>query len=99
MASPDMREKPGNEAGMGGASEIEPKIVMLATIFPPYSVASGVIELIDPQPPEMIDQVTRHGYNIVTRVDDQAPYTHVISTGTNDYLAALEFAPDRETTL
>jgi hypothetical protein len=99
MASPEMMETPGNGGGMGGVSDILPKIVLLASIFPPYSVASGVIELIDPQPADVIEKVSRQGYTIVTRVDDQAPYTHVISTGTNDYLAALEFAPDRETTL
>jgi hypothetical protein len=94
-----MMEIRSNEGSMGAAPETEPRIVMLATIFPPYSAASGVIESIDPQPAEVIEQVTRHGYNIVTPVANQAPYTHVISTGTNDYLAALEFAPDRETTL
>jgi hypothetical protein len=99
MASPEMMNTIDNDDGVGGDPDIQPKIVLLATIFPPYSAATGVIELIDPQPAEMIEQVTRNGYNIVTRVDDQAPYTHVISTGTNDYLAALEFAPDRETTL
>jgi hypothetical protein len=67
----------------------KPSIVGLAEIWPPFDAASGVIQNPTPVGDEVIAQVERTGYVVVAPVEDYEPYTHVISTGNHDYLAAI----------
>jgi hypothetical protein len=35
-------------------------------------------------------RIEEHGFAVLKEAPEQHPYTHVISTGTHDYLAKLE---------
>ncbi|MFL5762279.1 MAG: hypothetical protein ACJ789_21475 [Thermomicrobiales bacterium] len=66
------------------------RLLRLAEIWPPYDPAGSVIVGTKPLGPEEIHQVEEQGFTVVAETPDQSPYSHVISTGTHDYLALLE---------
>lgn len=65
-------------------------VVRLAEIWPPYDPAGSVIVSAAPVDPAEMERIERHGFTVVKETPEQHPYTHVISTGTHDYLARLE---------
>ncbi|MGH2535083.1 MAG: hypothetical protein ACRDJW_22705 [Thermomicrobiales bacterium] len=83
---------PLDSAPGGGAGRRAPdhKIVRLAALWPPFDARSGIVQNPTPVGADVIEEVERTGYVVVAPVHDQAPYTHVISTGNHDYLAALD---------
>jgi hypothetical protein len=65
-------------------------IARLAEIWPPYDPAGSVI--VGAVPIDSIEarRVEQEGFTVLKETLDHHPYTHVISTGTHDYLARLE---------
>jgi hypothetical protein len=66
------------------------RLVRLAEVWPPFDPAGSVIVSTNPLGPEEMHRVEEHGFTVVKEVPEQSPYSHVISTGTHDYLALLE---------
>ncbi|MGH2560620.1 MAG: hypothetical protein ACRDJH_16270 [Thermomicrobiales bacterium] len=86
-------------AETAGSDVPDRTIVSLATLWPPFDAMSGIIQNPTPVGVDVIEEVERSGYVVVAPVEGQAPYTHVISTGNHDYLAALNLQTTPSETL
>lgn len=89
----------GAAEAAGSGDQVQTKIVVLAALWPPFDAASGVIQNPAPVGAYVIEEVERGGYVIVAPISGHEPYTHVISTGNHDYLAALAIQPTPSETL
>ena len=65
-------------------------ISRLAEIWPPYDPSGSVISSVVPVDSVEMQRIEAHGFTVLKDAPEQHPYTHVISTGTHDYLARLE---------
>lgn len=70
-------------------SEERGTVVHLALINS-YDPASGVVAEFEPVADADIPEIIANGYDIIDRVTGHDPFTHVITTGVHDYLAAIE---------
>jgi hypothetical protein len=66
------------------------RLLRLAEIWPPFDPAGSVIVSTNPLGEEEMHWVESQGFTVVKETPDHHPYSHVISTGTHDYLALLE---------
>jgi hypothetical protein len=68
------------------------RLVQLAEIWPPYDPAGSVITSTTPVPQDTVHQIEEQGFTVLKEAPEHAPYTHIVTTGTHDYLALLEAA-------
>jgi hypothetical protein len=79
--------RPGDARVPSGPATRRTRVTRLVLI----GSETGVIAGVSPLASSAIDDIVANGYQVLTTIRDQPPYTHVIGTpGGQDYLATLE---------